>query len=122
MAKDWITLVLSLPWAKPILALIAWVKKLRAKPDPLAGLSRKHRRAILFASTDEKRMRSQRTADRWRKRHKDKRPSDNGAKYKRAYAAGYMQGGRAALEGLRARIEGSKTEADRVRALGRKAA
>lgn len=105
----WISFVHALPWAKPILALVAWVKSWRTKPDPLAGLSRKHRRAILFASSAEIRMRRERTAARWAKRHAHRKRSDGGAKTKRAYLYGVRDGRLMTLAALKRRIESKQS-------------
>jgi hypothetical protein len=91
--------------------LIAWLRALftrKAKADPLAGFNRRQRRAITFASSAEKKMRLERTAARWAKRHQHKRKSDNGAKYMRAYAKGVQRGGILALNALRQRVEAQK--------------
>lgn len=94
-----------------IARLIAWLRGLFSKqqPDPLAGLSRKHRRAIAFASSAEARMRRERTAARWAKRHANRKPSDNGAKYRRAYEAGYWRGGLVTLKALEERAKKQRT-------------
>lgn len=63
-----------------------------APPKPYYPMNRKARRAIAFASTAERRMRLERAAIRVAKRKAKKRPSDNGAKYLRAYRRGVQNG------------------------------
>lgn len=89
-----------------IARLIAFVRSLfREKQPEVSALNRKERRARRFASSARDAQNIEHRARAAAKRREHKRPSDNGAKYRRAYMAGFQKGGIVALEALRERAK-----------------